>query len=64
MTALAAAGGTAVVEAASTDAWAGLRQQLSRWFGRGNTQCESAELEHLDRTAGELVPDQATFALL
>ncbi|MFC8104215.1 hypothetical protein [Streptomyces sp. NPDC057363] len=54
MTALAAAGGTAVVQAASTDAWAGLRQRLARWLGRGNPQRENAELERLDQTAGEL----------
>ncbi|MCL7429780.1 hypothetical protein [Streptomyces sp. YS415] len=54
MTALAAAGGTAVVQAAGTDAWAVFRQQVARWFGRGNTQRESAELEQLDQTAGGL----------
>ncbi|WP_406099777.1 hypothetical protein [Streptomyces sp. NBC_01013] len=54
MTALAAAGGTAVVQAASTDAWAGFRQQVAHWFGRGDEQRTSTELERLDRTAGEL----------
>lgn len=54
LTVLAAAGGTAVVQAAGTDAWAGFRQQVARWFGRGNQQRESAELERLDQTAGEL----------
>ncbi|WP_432168163.1 hypothetical protein [Streptomyces sp. bgisy031] len=54
MTALAAVGGTTVVQAASTDAWAGLRQQLGRWLGRGDPQRENAELERLDETAGEL----------
>ncbi|WP_327286614.1 hypothetical protein [Streptomyces sp. NBC_01205] len=54
MAALAAVGGTTVVQAASTDAWAGLRQQLGRWLGRGNPQRENAELERLDQTAGEL----------
>ncbi|MET9435009.1 hypothetical protein [Streptomyces sp. NPDC006551] len=54
MTALAAAGGTAVVQAAGTDAWSGVRQQVARWFGRGNPQREHAELERLDQTAGEL----------
>ena len=54
MTALAAAGGTAVVQAAGTDAWTGVRQQVARWFGRGNPQREQAELERLDQTAGEL----------
>lgn len=54
MTVLAAAGGTAVVQAAGTDAWTGVRQQVARWFGRGNPQREHAELERLDQTAGEL----------
>jgi hypothetical protein len=54
MTALAAVGGTTVVQAASTDAWAGLRHQLGHWLGRGNPQRENAELERLDQTAGEL----------
>ncbi|NML52528.1 hypothetical protein HHL19_18130 [Streptomyces sp. R302] len=54
MTALAAAGGTAVVQAAGTDAWTGVRQRVARWFGRGNPEREHAELERLDRTAGEL----------
>ncbi|MFF0740228.1 hypothetical protein ACFYVL_07485 [Streptomyces sp. NPDC004111] len=54
MTALAAAGGTAVVQAAGTDAWAGVRQQVARWFGRGDQRRENAELERLDQTAGEL----------
>jgi hypothetical protein len=54
LTALAAAGGTAVVQAAGTDAWTGLRQAVARWFGRGDRQRERVELERLDRTAGEL----------
>lgn len=54
MTALAAAGGTTVVQAATTDAWAGLRQQLGRWLSRGNPQRETAELDRLDQAAGEL----------
>ncbi|EST18761.1 hypothetical protein [Streptomyces roseochromogenus] len=54
MTALAAAGGTAVVQAAGTDAWTGVRQQVAHWFSRGNPQHEHAELERLDQTAAEL----------
>ncbi|GCB52011.1 hypothetical protein [Streptomyces sp. NL15-2K] len=54
MAALAAAGGTAVVQAAGTDAWTEMRQQVARWFGRGNPQREHAELERLDQTAAEL----------
>lgn len=54
LTALAAAGGSSVVQAAGTDAWAGLRQAIARWFGRGSDQREQAQLERLDQTAGEL----------
>jgi hypothetical protein len=54
MTALATAGGTAVVQAAGTDAWEGLRDRLARWFGRGDTERERGELERLDRGAAEL----------
>ncbi|MFK0202122.1 hypothetical protein [Streptomyces lavendulae] len=55
MTALAAAGGTAVVQAAGTDVWTGFRQQVAGWFGRGgNAQRESVELERLDQTASAL----------
>ncbi|MFI2549152.1 hypothetical protein ACH5AJ_33595 [Streptomyces rochei] len=62
MTALAAAGGTAVVQAAGTDAWTEVRQQMARWFSRGNPQRESAELARLDQTAGELEAAQPTEA--
>ncbi|MET9433210.1 hypothetical protein [Streptomyces sp. NPDC006551] len=51
MTALAAAGGTAVVQAAGTEAWTGLRQAMARLFGRGDDQRASAALERLDGTA-------------
>ncbi|MFE7272758.1 hypothetical protein [Streptomyces sp. NPDC057623] len=54
LTALAAAGGAAVVQAAGTDVWTGLRQAVARWFGRGDGQREQAELERLERTAEEL----------
>ncbi len=40
-----------MVQAASTDAWTGLRQAVARWFGRGDAQREQAELERLDQTA-------------
>ncbi|MEU5205331.1 hypothetical protein ACI2LF_40515 [Kribbella sp. NPDC020789] len=62
---LAAAGGTAVVQAAGTDAWNGFRQAVALWFGRGDAQREQAELERLDQTAAALQtmdPDQATRA--
>lgn len=51
---LAAAGGTAVVRAAGTDAWVGLRQAVAVWFARGDVERERAERERLDRTAAEL----------
>ncbi|MFH9068914.1 hypothetical protein [Streptomyces alboflavus] len=59
---LAEAGGTAVVQAAGTDTWTGLRQAVARWFGRGNSEREQAELERLDRTAGELEVAGTTVA--
>ncbi|MEU1815437.1 hypothetical protein ABZ543_09590 [Streptomyces roseifaciens] len=54
LTAAAAAGGTAVVQTAGTDAWNGLRERVARWFGRGDATREHGELERLDRTAGTL----------
>lgn len=54
LTALAAAGGAAVVQAATTDAWTGLRVQVAQWFGRGDSRREQAQLERLDRTAAQL----------
>jgi hypothetical protein len=54
LTGLAAAGGTAVVQAAGKDAWAGCRGRVARWFARGDSRREQAALERLDRTAAEL----------
>lgn len=54
MMALAAAGGSAVVQAAGTDAWTSFRQRVAAWFGRGDTERERAELERLDQTATAL----------
>ncbi|MFF4137968.1 hypothetical protein ACFY1B_42290 [Streptomyces mirabilis] len=54
LTALAASGGTAVVTAAGTDAWVGLRQAVARWFGRSDVQREQAELERLDQTGAAM----------
>ncbi|WP_405533280.1 hypothetical protein OG592_39355 [Streptomyces avidinii] len=54
LAALATAGGSAVVQAAGTDAWAGFRQAVARWFGRGDAEQERAELERLDRTVTAL----------
>ncbi|WP_269855264.1 hypothetical protein [Streptomyces sp. RPT161] len=54
--ALALAGGGAVVKAAGTDAWNGLRRRVAEIFGRGDAAREQAELERLDHTARILVP--------
>ncbi|RKN72742.1 hypothetical protein D7231_14850 [Streptomyces klenkii] len=65
LAALAAAGGSAVVQAAGTDAWAGFRQAVARLFGRGDAQREHAELERLDQTAAALdgvIADEAERA--
>ena len=52
--ALAALGGTAVVQAAGTDAWEGIRRAVAQWFGCGDTILEQAELERLDASAAAL----------
>lgn len=54
MTALAAAGGTAVVQAAGTDAWTDSASGRQAGSARGNPQREHAELERLDQAASEL----------
>ncbi len=54
LAALAAAGGTAVVQAAGTDAWIGFRTRMARLLGRGDNQRERAELARLDQTAASL----------
>ncbi|MGK5732331.1 hypothetical protein [Streptomyces sp. URMC 124] len=54
LTATAAAGGTAVVRSAGTDAWTGLRQRIAQWFARGDDTRERTALERLDRTSGAL----------
>ncbi|MBW5481065.1 hypothetical protein [Streptomyces bambusae] len=51
LTALALAGGTAVVQAAGTDAWNGLRGRVRDLFARGDAARADAELERLDHTA-------------
>ncbi|RLV10193.1 hypothetical protein CTZ27_02905 [Streptomyces griseocarneus] len=56
--AAAAAGGGAIVQAAGTDAWAGIRAGTARLFGRGDAGREQAELERLDRTQAVLVAAQ------
>jgi hypothetical protein len=52
--AVAAAGGGAIVQAAGTDAWAGIRSGVARILGRGESDREQAELERLDQTRAEL----------
>ncbi|MFG3033458.1 hypothetical protein ACGFZJ_33735 [Streptomyces sp. NPDC048253] len=52
--AVAAAGGGAIVQAAGTDAWAGIRGGIARILGRGEAGREQAELERLDQTRAEL----------
>ncbi|MFM9611540.1 hypothetical protein [Streptomyces niveiscabiei] len=49
--ALAASVGTAVAQAAGTDAWAAFRARLARVLGRGDTERETAQGERLDGTA-------------
>ncbi|CAM5701895.1 hypothetical protein [Streptomyces griseomycini] len=56
LTALAAAGGSAVVQAAGTDAWTGLRRRVAEIFGRGDSTRAAAELERLEATAQTLLP--------
>jgi hypothetical protein len=54
LTALTAAGGTAVVQAAGKDAWTGFRARVAKWFSRGDAEREQVALERLDRTAAAL----------
>ncbi|MGV9283132.1 hypothetical protein [Streptomyces sp. NPDC003730] len=52
--ALAAAGGGAIVQAAGTDAWNGMRGGVARVLSRGEAVREQGELERLDRTRAVL----------
>ncbi|GGQ18069.1 hypothetical protein GCM10010249_40800 [Streptomyces roseolilacinus] len=52
--AVAALGGAAVVQAAGTDAWNGVRARLARWLGRGDGEREHAEARRLDAAAAVL----------
>jgi hypothetical protein len=54
LAALAAAGGTAVVQAVGTDIWTEVRRAVAGWLGRGDEHRERVELERLDLTAGAL----------
>lgn len=49
-----AAGGTAVVQAAGTDAWAIVRQRTARLLSRDDPERERTELMRLDQTATDL----------
>ncbi|MEV4556199.1 hypothetical protein AB0K51_04270 [Kitasatospora sp. NPDC049285] len=51
LAALAAAGGTAVVQAAGTDAWTGLRSRIGGWFGGDDAERRRTTLARLDDTA-------------
>ncbi|WP_328680871.1 hypothetical protein OG905_35555 [Streptomyces sp. NBC_00322] len=57
LAALAAAGGTAVVQVASTDAWAEFRNRVARLIARGSRERELVELQRLDRTAALLTAE-------
>ncbi|WP_406219019.1 hypothetical protein [Streptomyces canus] len=52
--AVAASGGGAIVQAAGTDAWAGIRSGVARILGRGEAAREQAEIERLEQTRAEL----------
>ncbi|MFD8611314.1 hypothetical protein [Streptomyces sp. NPDC059631] len=52
--ALAAAGGTAVAQAAGTSTWQGFQRAVARWFARGDEGRERIALERLDRSANAL----------
>jgi hypothetical protein len=60
--ALAATGGTALVNAMVTDGWEGVRKKLGKLFGRGDPKQTQDTLDRLDRSHAELSqltgPDQ------
>lgn len=51
---LALAAGTAVVNAAGTDAWQGFRTRVARLFARGDGKREADESQRLDQSAAAL----------
>ncbi|MEN3538346.1 hypothetical protein AAH991_24765 [Microbispora sp. ZYX-F-249] len=64
LAAAVAAGGTAVVQAAGTDAWVIVRQRVAKVLGRDDPEREQAELMRLDQTAmdlAELAPERAAL---
>ncbi|MFD0403102.1 hypothetical protein ACFVHI_34065 [Kitasatospora sp. NPDC127121] len=54
LSALAAAGGTGIVQAAGTDVWTAIRERIARLLGRGRTEDERLVQARLDRTSQEL----------
>ncbi|MEU9319645.1 hypothetical protein [Streptomyces sp. NPDC048295] len=54
LTALAAAGGLAVAQAAGTSSWQSLQQVVARWFGRGQEAREQAALVRLEQSAATI----------
>ena len=54
LTTLAAAGGTAVVQAAGTDMWVSVRDRIARLFGRKETPQDRLMMEQLELTASLL----------
>ncbi|MGW5261023.1 hypothetical protein ACWEQG_08625 [Microbispora sp. NPDC004025] len=64
LAAAVAAGGTAVVQAAGTDAWVIVRQRVAKVLSRDDPQREQAELMRLDQTATDLAtlaPEEAAL---
>ncbi|MER7752980.1 hypothetical protein [Kitasatospora sp. NPDC097643] len=59
LSALAAAGGAGIVQAAGTDVWTATRDRVARLLGRGRPEAEQAARERLDRT-GEALRAAAT----
>ncbi|GHH94649.1 hypothetical protein [Streptomyces capillispiralis] len=55
LSALAAAGGGALVQAMATDAWQECRERTARLLGRGDPQEESRQEARLERAREELV---------
>jgi hypothetical protein len=56
LVALAAAGGTALVEAAATDAWTKAKERFAQLLGRGDQQRAVVVEGRLERTRAELLP--------
>ncbi|MET9088406.1 hypothetical protein ABZX77_42085 [Streptomyces sp. NPDC004237] len=54
LVALAAGGGSAVVQAAGTDAWVTVRERVARLLGRGEEPETAVVRDRLERTAAEL----------